>query len=497
MYSIQSAARNLWRHEPYGPKKQMLKSILGPNAPQMTNSQAVAATFLLLGNSTLYYSFPNPNHLFNPLDDFERQYKYVFDWYFIAGTLYNNALPPQPIYAYTVAFASTSLAGGGGYNAPSDVAIENAFMVFTSFKEPKVFNSPMLSVPANAVSSSKAPFLFAPASTFYLKTLAPGQLIFPLQLHAEDGPNQIKLDLVLNPSFGEDKPLFQGTDTGYVGGLGEGYRYYSYVQLPTTGTVTMGNSTPVAVKGKSWLDSQKGSVGQTPIYLARQVLGVLQVLTGPPKKMSLGWIWISVMLSDGTSLALSAGLFGDQDGTPILAAEADAGYTSIQAPDGSSRALKKPLHLRLKYTGPYVSQAEVTGMDGLSSIDLLVTAISPNSPSVILLPNMLPFCENPAIVSGSIGGIPVQGVGTLETCGSQRKSEATGALLTKGGLAATPENIQIIEEADWKFAETRGWTTLCVVIAIIIATVILTRKSSRLVAPAEQPFDVPDATQLV
>lgn len=456
-----SRAQSLAEKEPYRPKKKLLQQVTqSPLTPQ----QVIGLAELMQPNSSLYYDHPTPDHVLQPIDDLQRNYDYIDDWYFFAGvvTTADNSLPQT--FGFTVLFTMSS------FGESADNAVENMYLLFTSMKDQKIYQSPIVSVWANSVQTQRAPFLFSPTNSgFFLR--AGGPILFPLQLHAEDPTNKISLDLMLTSPFSEAQPLFQGSKLGYVGGAGLGWLYYSYVNLKTTGTVQyQGKSFPVV--GTSWMDHQLGNAGQAPSGFVRGLIG-LSSLFGPPKKTIAGWIWISVMLGNNTSLAMATAMFHDANGDVVQQAETDTVYANIQESDGSSKPLPN-LHLSLKYTGPYVTQAHIQGHD--NQVDIMLTAFMPQLPSAGINPNTLPFAETPSIASGTLYGKEVSGVGFLETVGAVKANEATKALLQLSGIQPTPGNVKIFQDATWKIAQRDGWSLIVTLVLLILLLIWLFKK---------------------
>jgi len=471
--SLRQAGQRLLQHEPFVPKQQLLDQVLNDKAPELSLPQAAALMRLLQPNSTLYYDHPDSDHTFNPLDDLVRNYRYVDGWYFFTGILWTAPEQGTPLrFAYTLVLNELSLSGQKGKGA--DEAMESAQFIFTSVNDQQIFQPPIQIVPANAILKSQAPFMFGfPSKDFVVSS--DGMSLFPLTLHAKDATNNIELNLQLNSPFGTDKPLFQGNEKGFIGGLGVGWVYYSYTQLNTLGSINYkGKNLPI--QGKSWMDNQFGTVGPFPNPLYRAVFMDVPRIFGPAKQTIFGWIWISVWLDDKRSIAMATPIYGDKDGNVIQAAEADTAYANLQEADGSSHPIKKPLHLILKYSGPYVNQVNINGVDDfkigtLVTIDLVLTAMLPDVPSKGLTPLSLPITESPALLSGTMAGVPVSGLGTLETVGAQKRSEALKILLAQSKLPVTDEAVKTLVDADWKPNQVRGW--LFIISALIIFGLLL------------------------
>lgn len=131
----------------------------------------------------------------------------------------------------------------------------------------------------------------------------------PEQLQLQAQGKEVALDLTLLPT----KPVLQG-DRGYsVKGPepGNASYYYSVVQQPTTGTVTVQGES-YSVSGKSWTDHEYS--------------------TSALSKGTQGWDWFSLELEDGSALMLYGLRTADNSTTP----ESNGTYIS---PEG------KVLHL--------------------------------------------------------------------------------------------------------------------------------------------------------
>ncbi|MDJ0897630.1 MAG: lipocalin-like domain-containing protein [Xenococcus sp. MO_188.B8] len=135
--------------------------------------------------------------------------------------------------------------------------------------------------------------------------LAPGQV----QLVAKT--DEVALDLTLQETL---PPILQG-DRGYsVKGEepGNASIYYSIVQQPTTGTITVGDET-FAVTGLTWKDHEYSTSSLSP--------------------GTVGWDWFSLQFDQGTALMLY--VLRKEDGTIAPS----SGGTFISA-DGSVQPLK-------------------------------------------------------------------------------------------------------------------------------------------------------------
>jgi hypothetical protein len=455
-----SQAQSLAEKEPYKPKRDLLLPV---TSLVLQPQQVVGLKQLLQPNSSLYYDHPDPSHVLEPINDLQRNYNYIDDWYFFAGVLTaipsnKSAAPPQT-FGFTVLFTMDSFGKSAGN------AVESMYLLFTSVTDQKVFQSPVVTVWANSVLTQRAPFVFAPMNSgFALKST--GSILFPLQLHAEDPVNKIAMDLSMVSPFSESQPLFQGSKLGYIGGAGIGWLYYSYVNLKTTGSVLYAGTT-YQVQGTTWMDHQLGNAGQIPSGFTRGLLG-LSSLFGPPKKSIAGWIWISVMLGNNTSLAMATAIYHDANGNVIQDAETDTLYANIQESDGSSKPLPK-LHLSLKYTGPYVTEAHIQGPN--NQLNIVLSSMIPGKASAGINPNTTPFAETPSVASGTLYGKDVSGIGFLETVGAVKADTATKSLLALTKISTSPENIKILQDATWKVSQAAGWsliTTLGLIVLLLI-----------------------------
>jgi predicted secreted hydrolase len=100
------------------------------------------------------------------------------------------------------------------------------------------------------------------------------------RLRASQG--DMAIDLRLEPG---KAPTDQGVDgiSQKGDGVGNASHYYSMTRMPTSGTLTLGDS-PIQVQGLSWMDHEFG--------------------TSVLEKGQTGWNWLALQLDDGTDLML-------------------------------------------------------------------------------------------------------------------------------------------------------------------------------------------------
>jgi len=476
-WTLTDQAAWLIQHEPNAAKRSLLMKML----PMGTCNQVTALKRLLSANGSRFYKqvsrgFGVRGTHFNPIDALQRDYQLQDDWYFFSGVVKTAT---AKVYGFTVMFFSDPI-GGDRANAV-DYACETAMLLVTDITGNKITQSPIEKTVASSIITRRAPFLFQhPTGNF---TIQGGSPIFPLLLTATDTANNITLQLTLTPTFDETKPLFQGNAEGYVGGAGMGYRYYSYPCLKTTGTITyglnaLGKPNPAEpVTGVTWMDHQNGTVGRIPNLFPWRLLVDTTQLFKPPKTTNIGWNWFAIMLDNSMSIATSFPRNVDtKTGQEILATSpVPASYVSLQLPDGSSRPLKGKLTIQVEYGGAggsaggtYVTGAHFVGQDfELGDIDLVSKSLLPGVASAGWLPPMIPFSETPAAVTGTIGGVPRNGFGMLESVGTIDRYHLFANILQLGGLPATPQTVEILSVADFKTSQREGWVAVVSLITVV------------------------------
>jgi len=167
--------------------------------------------------------------------------------------------------------------------------------------------------------------------------------------------------------------------------------YYSFVQQPTTGEITIGGQT-TAVDGISWKDHEYST----------------SALSGD----AIGWDWFSIQLDDGTAVVLGQIRQADGSLSPYSAG-------MLIAPDGTSQPLTKD-DFDISITATWHSEA--SGAEYTAGWQIHIPVIDLTLTAVPLMPNQeltlsTIYWEGAVAYKGTKAGSPVNGRGYIELTG--------------------------------------------------------------------------------
>ena len=236
--------------------------------------------------------------------------------------------------------------------------------------------------------------------------------VFPLHVHIEDAGDSTRPPIVIDVDCANTNPLFLQGQNGYVGPdtkPGEvpsvGWRYYSWPQQKTTGTVSIAGTNYGVSGGLAWMDHQFGG---SPV-----------VTSGPVGSWS-GWCWFEFQFSGNRSLTLAAPHGPVPSG--VLPADNSGFGTYIENGVSSLVAcdLKVPSYVASPSTTARYPSAWSIDVRG-TGILLNVVPRTTVEPQALWMGQLAEYSEASATATatGTVGGAPVtmQGVGYCEGVG--------------------------------------------------------------------------------
>ena len=173
--------------------------------------------------------------------------------------------------------------------------------------------------------------------------------------------------------------------------MGNASYYYSFVQQPTSGSVTIGNET-LSVSGISWKDHEYST----------------SALSGD----AVGWDWFSVQLDDGSALMLGQLRNADGSLSPFSAG-------TFRSADGSTRPLTSS-EFEITVTNTWTS--ETSGAEYPAGWEIDVPVIGLELTAVPLMHNQelnlsTTYWEGAVAYEGILAGSDVSGRGYIELTG--------------------------------------------------------------------------------
>lgn len=445
--------------DPYPEKAKLLTSGSLGNLQEARVISELASPW-----SALDYNVP-PNKIPVFPTDHGRHYDVQSDWYFFVCHLFDVSNRNNH-YGVFVLMKGISVMGQRLLRQGetlSDIAVEIAQLNVTSGPDNKFFGGREIIVPANETKQDINPFYFETTENFKMQSTQKDS-IWPMLIKASDASQGTSINVFVK----QQKPVFLQGKKGFVGIGGIlGWGYYSYTDLQVVGDLTV-NGRQVNVTGIGWFDHQWGTVGTPKSKILRTIEYFSSVFH--KSKAFAGWGWFAVQLDNGTEYTTSfLNMFNTDGSIGQIKKKHKAFYGKYHLPDGSTKYITEGVSVTVTETITDSTGAEypIVWIIEEKSQKLRVTMKALVDNQIATRGDGSTYAENATVVTGTMNGKSVKGVGWGENVGVETQQKLFGTQLKSAGLDDTPQNISILMEADHKVNHRRG------VIALIVSLTVL------------------------
>lgn len=456
-----SFAKRQASKDPYPEKAKLLTSVPGNSLEDARIISELASPW-----SALDYNVPANKKPVFPKDH-GRHYDVQSDWYFFVCHLYevNNK---NNHYGVLVLMKGISVMGQRLLKkgeSLEDVAVEIAQLNITSGPDNKFFGGKEIIVPATQTKQSVNPFYFETTENFKMQSTDKSGNPWPMFIKATDPTQGTSIDVFVK----QQKPVFLQGKKGFVGLGGVlGWGYYSYTDLQVVGNLTV-NGRQVNVTGKGWFDHQWGTVGTPHSKLLRTIEYYSSVFH--KSKAFAGWGWFAVQLDNNIEYTTSFLNMFNTDGTiGNIKQKHKAFYGKYHYPDGTTKFVTEGVSVTVTKTITDSTGAEYPTEwlieEKSQKLKVVMTAFVENQ--IATRGDGSTYAENATVISGTMNGKAVKGVGWGENVGVETQQKLFSTQLKHASINPTTENITTLVEADHKVNRKRGIVALSVSILLLV-----------------------------